>query len=713
MASSGDESSLSCYSDGEVEKGGARAVTSAASGVNVTGLRESVGANELGDRPPGVRVLEAPLAALRDMRIDGAGATSGVMSPEDIERTLLDGGAEEAEEVENVADEGNVATLLYGEPIAASENERRWSYSEDLSSDPSEVRLNVELLGAAEASVVSCADTDGAATPMPANRYERVNTPSREHTVKAMPSHVQDPAERERLKKEYARKLAEKQRGVNEINRQLRISEEVDLCFMVDATGSMQRWIDAVMSNIGKLYKRMQKLYGKMCCMRVAFVAYTDYDVKRRDRVKVFAFDYDPEKFQKFLSTIRADGGDDQAEDVMIGFDAVTTKLQWRKDVTKLLIHIADAPCHGSDYHDDANDKYPNGDPDGYHPDDMMKALAEEEIQYFFGRINGSTDRMIRCFDRMLRAHSPSEKQLSITSFNVTDPDTGHFIDNLENAVQCSIQHSLEGLKGTPRQAVKLMNETQGIPEHFHGIPDRKGVAKTFAMPESIDQLLAGGELVMTTHEACVRIAPKPFAMGSFRLAYHAFDTIHNKRLVVKQSQFKEIQFNRMKRYLEDAEVQAAAARFLIEFKRVVPRDFLGEYDIKMVVAKVMAFEGVAEGDRYMAMEALLRVDPSDFIKFNSNGLYVRKDKTALNDLVQAFSHWTWVASKKRMLVVDLQGAIIGRKLYLTDPVIHSKDLLRFGHGGNHGSSGMISFFKSHKCNDVCDVLKIREMRLL
>eukprot|EP00117_Sycon_ciliatum_P047354 scpid104783/ scgid1718/ len=137
----------------------------------------------------------------------------------------------------------------------------------DAPADPSEVRLNVELLGAAEASVVSCADTDGAATPMPANRYERVNTPSREHTVKAMPSHVQDPAERERLKKEYARKLAEKQRGVNEINRQLRISEEVDLCFMVDATGSMQRWIDAVMSNIEKLYKRMQKL----CCMRVAF----------------------------------------------------------------------------------------------------------------------------------------------------------------------------------------------------------------------------------------------------------------------------------------------------------------------------------------------------------------------------------------------------------------------------------------------------------
>eukprot|EP00117_Sycon_ciliatum_P045517 scpid90548/ scgid32711/ len=134
MASSGDESSLSCYSDGEVEKGGARAVTSAASGVNVTGLRESIEANELllGDR-----VFEPLLAALRDIRIDGAGGTRGAMSPEDTDRTPLvfDGGAEEAEEVENVADEGNVATLLYGEPIAASENERRWSYSEDLSSD--------------------------------------------------------------------------------------------------------------------------------------------------------------------------------------------------------------------------------------------------------------------------------------------------------------------------------------------------------------------------------------------------------------------------------------------------------------------------------------------------------------------------------------------------------------------------------------------------
>ena len=63
----------------------------------------------------------------------------------------------------------------------------------------------------------------------------------------------------------------------------------------------------------------------------------------------------------------------------------------------------------------------------------------------------------------------------------------------------------------------------------------------------------------------------------------------------------------------------------------------------------------------------------------------------------QAFSHFTFCATKGQMLIVDLQG--VG-DMY-TDPVVLTRD----GHGfglGNIGQKGMDDFFASHRCNHVC-----------
>ena len=52
---------------------------------------------------------------------------------------------------------------------------------------------------------------------------------------------------------------------------------QVDLCFMVDCTGSMSNWIEAVKNNVKQLRDRLETEY-KGCDIRFAFVRYTDYD---------------------------------------------------------------------------------------------------------------------------------------------------------------------------------------------------------------------------------------------------------------------------------------------------------------------------------------------------------------------------------------------------------------------------------------------------
>ena len=60
------------------------------------------------------------------------------------------------------------------------------------------------------------------------------------------------------------------------------------------------------------------------------------------------------------------------------------------------------------------------------------------------------------------------------------------------------------------------------------------------------------------------------------------------------------------------------------------------------------------------------------------DGNYVKHDdNTSWNNelkvTAQAYSHFTWHATNKKLMVVDLQGV----EYILTDPVIHSVDVTR------------------------------------
>ncbi|EKX46110.1 hypothetical protein GUITHDRAFT_70870 [Guillardia theta CCMP2712] len=88
---------------------------------------------------------------------------------------------------------------------------------------------------------------------------------------------------------------------------------------------------------------------------------------------------------------------------------------------------------------------------------------------------------------------------------------------------------------------------------------------------------------------------------------------------------------------------------------------------------------------------ALVNIEPmleGDYVKHNDNDGHVDT-----NDMYpQAFSHYTWEASGKKLLICDIQG--VGD--YYTDPQIHSIDGEGFG-SGNMGPEGIRRFFLTHK----------------
>ena len=88
--------------------------------------------------------------------------------------------------------------------------------------------------------------------------------------------------------------------------------------------------------------------------VRPGFVGYRDHcDGEERIITMDFGSISD---FETVLSSVKAIGGGDTCEDVHGGLEAIL-QLSWQSP-NRCLIHIADAPAHGSRFHDGCNDAY-------------------------------------------------------------------------------------------------------------------------------------------------------------------------------------------------------------------------------------------------------------------------------------------------------------------------------------------------------------------
>ncbi|KAN0019044.1 hypothetical protein ACTFIU_002246 [Dictyostelium citrinum] len=193
------------------------------------------------------------------------------------------------------------------------------------------------------------------------------------------------------------------------------------------------------------------------------------------------------------------------------------------------------------------------------------------------------------------------------------------------------------------------------------------------------------------THSiVCVSIEKTPFAKGSCRTAHKLKDWSQpDQGLVGKFSTNKKTTRDS---YFTDVLMQTFCAKWAEKFNEAKPPKpitFLPSYVYELIdhppPYPVCGGEPFIEGD---------------YKKHNNNSGYVSSDA---RNTPQSFSHFSYELSNHELLIVDIQGV----NDFYTDPQIHTKSGEGFGEG-NLGETGFHKFLQTHKCNPVCDFLKLK-----
>ena len=141
---------------------------------------------------------------------------------------------------------------------------------------------------------------------------------------------------------------------------------QVDLCFVVDTTGSMGGFIQAAKT---QLLATMERLTAESKVdLQVGLVEYRDHPPQDTSFVtRIYPLTKDLNLMQKHINQLEANGGGDHPEAVYDGVVEAVRKMYWRDRSLRFILLVGDAPPHGfqlpKDYtgftHTDES-RYPN-----------------------------------------------------------------------------------------------------------------------------------------------------------------------------------------------------------------------------------------------------------------------------------------------------------------------------------------------------------------
>lgn len=432
--------------------------------------------------------------------------------------------------------------------------------------------------------------------------------------------------------------------------------------------------------------------------LRLGFVGYRDH-CDGVNRLAILDFGTDVDAFKAFVRSQAAIGGGDAPEDVM-GALNIAVNMDWQA-ATRVLFHIGDAPCHGTEYHlyGEGGDSHPRGDPHGLTPDTLLPALKQKGVMYNFGRINMSTDKMVRVFNAKMGDTGyidtvdvpDAATMMSAVSVTVTD--------TMSRVLSSSVSPGDEKDK---KIDISLLEFDRGEPK-WPTVDKEEVIKYSLAVPGSIDLVMGALPkcFVDRAPEICkMKVAKLPFDAGALRLVHKAREegsgalVVHKTPLVMRAKNLIRERFE--KEYMS---CHAAATCLARDFMRIKPPSFPGIQYVDVHLIEYLDRDGL----RYCTQERMLT---GPYEKFSNNTGFVMRNPSkhgTNHDVVQAFSHWTYHVTRGFLCVVDCQGVYSAAEnmITLTDPALHCEDLSRY-HPTNMHRLGFRRFFQTHKCNDCC-----------
>ncbi|RHZ75078.1 hypothetical protein Glove_217g278 [Diversispora epigaea] len=282
---------------------------------------------------------------------------------------------------------------------------------------------------------------------------------------------------------------------------------KVDICYVLDCTGSMSDHIDA----------------AKDCILRV-----TEYIKNTNPCIRV-------QKFRKNLDSVTASGGGDSPEDVLGGLHAAITKMTWH-DGTRVIFHIGDYPPHGRRFYNGV-DKYPDGDPNGLTAESVFEKMQSKEIHYFFGKITQETDTMIQATISSIMTSVTLASSIGSTNSSKQRKDLNPEVPNWD----C-----------LPQQKGVILG--YNMPETLYELKDQRYFNKKNHF----------------SREFYFKIAPHPFSAGVEKHAYFAIDTTSDpsQKMVMKEYSHDKSE-NSFEKYLEAVEISTVTGYLSKKFNSI------------------------------------------------------------------------------------------------------------------------------------------------
>jgi Mg-chelatase subunit ChlD len=174
---------------------------------------------------------------------------------------------------------------------------------------------------------------------------------------------------------------------------------QVDICFVMDATGSMSSYIDATRKEL-KAFASKLATHSMKPKMAYGLVLYRDHPPEDSSFVtNLSPLSENLEQTQQALNRASAEGGGDGPEAVVDGIYDAVYRMQWRKGSHKVILLAGDAPPHGEGA---SGDGFSRGCPCGHNVQTVAQEAREKGITIFCLGIGNDRD-MQRTFQQIAK----------------------------------------------------------------------------------------------------------------------------------------------------------------------------------------------------------------------------------------------------------------------------------------------------------------------
>ena len=241
--------------------------------------------------------------------------------------------------------------------------------------------------------------------------------------------------------------------------------------------------------------------------------------------------------------------------------------------MTRVLFHVADAPCHGSRFHCGVNDAHPGGDPRGLDITSLLRKVTELNLNYFFAKMNDSTVKMIDEFNNELVGLNGNK--IEVVTYGKIEGFETTVATAISKSISRSKSMSFHGGHARSTKAFKVAPITRSE----SSFKKFKATLFTPIKPLSVDDIR--DKVTYNRTDLTVMIANQPFEKGSLRFAFAAFvidpSTGAKRKYVAKESMFNDPKYNTREYYEDIVENQVIATYLADEFFKISTLD-LSDY---------------------------------------------------------------------------------------------------------------------------------------